>query len=89
MRFVCECVCARPQPLRAKHCKDCERCVAKFDHHCIIVGTCIGERNHGRFWAFLAAQTIALAVALSIVSSAVLCFGWEWLCMWLCIGAPV
>ena len=26
------------QPLRTKHCKDCRRCVRKFDHHCFWIG---------------------------------------------------
>jgi len=26
------------QPLRTKHCKDCKRCVRKFDHHCFWIG---------------------------------------------------
>ena len=32
-----------------------------------MIGTCIGERNHCRFWFYLLCETIALCVALSTV----------------------
>lgn len=31
-------VCNVEQPLRSKHCKDCKRCVALYDHHCPWTG---------------------------------------------------
>ena len=37
-------------PLRPKHCYDCGKCVLGFDHHCVWLGTYIGEGNHRRFW---------------------------------------
>jgi len=30
--------CNLEQPFRAKHCKDCNKCVAQYDHHCPWLG---------------------------------------------------
>lgn len=56
-------ICGFEQPLRAKHCKECERCVAQYDHHCPWLGTCIGEKNHFSFYLFLFFQLIQLSWA--------------------------
>ena len=45
--------CSLYQPLRTKHCKECDKCVATFDHHCFFIGTCVGERNHRLFYLML------------------------------------
>jgi hypothetical protein len=34
--------CAMSRPLRSHHCHYCDQCVATYDHHCIVIGTCIG-----------------------------------------------
>ncbi|KAK9129322.1 hypothetical protein Sjap_009809 [Stephania japonica] len=50
--------CNIVQPPRTKHCYDCEKCVLQFDHHCVWLGTCIGQKNHCRFWWFIFEETI-------------------------------
>lgn len=49
--------CNVEQPPRAKHCHDCDRCVLQFDHHCVWLGTCVGQGNHCRFWWYICEET--------------------------------
>jgi len=40
-----------------KHCKKCDKCIHKFDHHCFWIGGCVGELNHRKFYLFVLFQT--------------------------------
>lgn len=66
--------CSIDRPLRAVHCRVCRKCVSTFDHHCGALGTCVGEKNHCKFWWFLLAQFVALLYAVSIVHTG---FWWD------------
>jgi len=45
--------CHMVQPPRAKHCRDCNCCVMREDHHCPFLNNCIGQRNYGFFSGFI------------------------------------
>ncbi|GMI66095.1 PROTEIN S-ACYL TRANSFERASE 10 [Hibiscus trionum] len=54
------CICSYcnvEQPPRTKHCHDCDKCVLQFDHHCVWLGTCIGQGNHCKFWWYICEES--------------------------------
>lgn len=61
-RLCHTCKCLRP--LRAKHCRICNRCVSYFDHHCPFIYNCVGLRN--RTWFFLFVMSVAINCSFTI-----------------------
>jgi len=87
-------ICQMHQPLRTKHCRDCNRCVRTHDHHCPWVGTCVAEGNRVFFFWFLVAQFTELLVFLIEGIFILLRFGFDpsaWLnyAPLLCLGLAV
>nr|XP_030142664.3 palmitoyltransferase ZDHHC12 [Taeniopygia guttata] len=52
--------CLVKQPMRAKHCRLCQHCVRRYDHHCPWLENCVGERNHPLFIVYLSVQLVVL-----------------------------
>ena len=54
---------------RSKHCIICDKCIEKFDHHCIWVNNCIGAKNLKYFYYFIFIHWVLVSYA-SILSGA-------------------
>ncbi|KAF5674505.1 SWF1-like protein [Fusarium heterosporum] len=46
--------CGFLKPPRSKHCSLCKRCIAKADHHCVFINSCVGYGNQHWFVLLLA-----------------------------------
>eukprot|EP01060_Flectonema_neradi_P030711 TRINITY_DN450_c2_g2_i1.p1 TRINITY_DN450_c2_g2~~TRINITY_DN450_c2_g2_i1.p1 ORF type:complete len:338 (+),score=50.51 TRINITY_DN450_c2_g2_i1:37-1050(+) len=60
----CE-TCLVHRPPRAAHCSFCDWCVREFDHHCPVVGCCVGERTFRYFTLYLWLSSILAATVFS------------------------
>ncbi|XP_075548907.1 DNZDHHC/NEW1 zinc finger protein 11 isoform X2 [Dermacentor variabilis] len=45
--------CETYRPPRAHHCRICQRCIRRMDHHCPWINNCVGEQNQKYFIQFL------------------------------------
>ncbi|CAG9832310.1 unnamed protein product [Diabrotica balteata] len=69
--FVNWTVCARCEtyrPPRAHHCRICQRCIRKMDHHCPWINNCVGERNQKFFLQFLIYVGTLSVYAIALVA---------------------
>jgi len=59
--------CASYRPPRAHHCRVCQRCVRKMDHHCPWINNCVGEFNQKFFLQFVLYVGILSVYAIVII----------------------
>lgn len=50
---------------KSYHCKRCNRCTYKFDHHCSYLNTCIGGKNYELFLRILLLFIFFLALIIA------------------------
>lgn len=50
--------CGLLKPARSKHCSICKRCVAKSDHHCVFINSCVGYGNQHWFLLLLLSTAV-------------------------------
>mmetsp|Transcript_18633 Transcript_18633/g.33675 ORF Transcript_18633/g.33675 Transcript_18633/m.33675 type:complete len:341 (-) Transcript_18633:50-1072(-) len=54
--------CLRRKPDRCHHCRLCDRCVLKMDHHCPWILNCVGYYNYKYFILLVLYSSLSLAI---------------------------
>ncbi|KAF9555669.1 zf-DHHC-domain-containing protein [Agrocybe pediades] len=54
--------CMARKPLRSKHCRVCDKCIARSDHHCPWVWNCVGANNHRQFLLFVTTLVVGICL---------------------------
>ena len=74
--------CGKSKPGHFHHCSRCNQCIPCMDHHCVWLGTCIGEHNRCMFCLMLAFFLIYLAHVIHSDFTIILNWGRSWLTIW-------
>lgn len=53
VKFIYCQTCFHYNPPRTYHCRICNNCIERLDHHCLWMGKCVGKRNYRFFYLFL------------------------------------
>jgi hypothetical protein len=59
-------ICCSNINSNSKHCKECNRCVENFDHHCNWLNNCIGENNYRYFFTLLITVLLDLFYSIGV-----------------------
>ncbi|EFC44075.1 predicted protein [Naegleria gruberi] len=54
-------------PTRSKFCTRCGHRAAKYDHHCLWISNCVGEKNQLTFLAFLLSMVVQMSLCFIMV----------------------
>ncbi|KAK5101329.1 palmitoyltransferase akr1 [Lithohypha guttulata] len=63
--FCIQCMIRRP--LRSKHCRRCGRCVAKHDHHCPWINSCVANNNIRHFFLYIVSMWFGIVLYVRLV----------------------
>ena len=59
--------CLIRKPLRSKHCRRCGRCVAKQDHHCPWINSCVANNNIRHFFIYILSMEFGIFIFMRLV----------------------
>lgn len=71
-RFCTKCKINKPE--RAHHCKRCDKCIKRMDHHCPWIGTCVNNDNLAYFVRFLFFACVSTMISSFLFLSLVYAF---------------
>lgn len=60
--------CESTRPPRTHHCSTCDRCIMRFDHHCIWLNNCVGYNNYRQFLLALLYLTLGCCYGTAVLA---------------------